>query len=235
MKSWLPSATRKETNSHLSNVETSARDSHSFSFFRFIQPVFPNLPLLPPPAPLSLFLCTLPLSLSLSFPLSSTSAIVRLYYPRATFSLLRIECREPAASHPTPSFWLTSANPRNAWDGKDRGWGREAGCKTGWETPIREDEGGMVGRIAEVGHHVNCIPDCGPLKSSALHPNPPHSPPCPLQSRCPKLDLTSQRPQGRFGLQQGRHLWGPPAATAGELSLVSRQTPSVKIFVPSSS
>ncbi|EGI63694.1 hypothetical protein G5I_07931 [Acromyrmex echinatior] len=40
--------------------------------------------------------------------------------------------------------------------------------------------------------------------------------------RDPKLDLTSQRPQARFGLQQGRHLWGPPAAIAGELSLVSR-------------
>lgn len=119
MKSWLPSATRKETNSHLSNVETSARDSYSFSFFRFIQSVFPNLP--PPPySPLTPFP-----SFLFSFPLLSTCAIVRIYYPRATFSLLRIECREPAASHPTPSFWPTSANPRNAWDGKDRGWGRE--------------------------------------------------------------------------------------------------------------
>ncbi|TGZ56159.1 Uncharacterized protein DBV15_01709 [Temnothorax longispinosus] len=81
----------------------------------------------------------------------------------------------------------------------------------------------MVARIAEVGHHVNCIPDCGLLKSSALHPSPP-SFPCPSSApmpRDPKLDLTSQRPQARFGLQQGRHLWGPPAATAGELSLVS--------------
>lgn len=58
--------------------------------------------------------------------------------------------------------------------GKDRGLrgGREA-VEAGWEAPIREDEGGTVARIAEVGHHVNCIPDCGLLKSSALHPNPP--------------------------------------------------------------
>lgn len=94
---------------------------------------------------------------------------------------------------------------------------------TGWEAPIREDEGGMVARIAEVGHHVNCIPDCGLLKSSALHPSPPNFPclsstPMP---RDPKLDLTSQQPQARFSLQQGRHLWGLLAATAGELSLVS--------------
>lgn len=61
--------------------------------------------------------------------LSSSGAIVRIYHPCATFSLLRIECREPAASHPTPSFWLTSANPRNAWDGKDRGWSRKARSK----------------------------------------------------------------------------------------------------------
>lgn len=151
----------------------------------------------------------------------------------ATFSLLRIECREPAASHPTPSFWPMSANPRNAWDGKARGWGREV-VEAG-KHRFEKTRGGMVARIAEVGHHVNCIPDCGLLKSSALHPG--RSSRCPSSTpmpRDPKLDLTSQRPQARFSLQQGRHLWGPPAATAGELSLVSwLQTPSVKIFVPS--
>jgi len=92
--------------------------------------------------------------------------------------------------------------------------------EAGWKAPIREDEGGMVARIAEVGHHVNCIPDCGLLKSSALHPNPPCPSSAPMP-RDPKLDLTSQRPQARFDLQQGCHLWGPLAATAGELSLVS--------------
>jgi len=70
------------------------------------------------------------LSFSLSLFLSSTSAIVRIYHPYATFSLLRIECREPAALHPTPSFWPTSANPRNTWDGKDRGWGRGSGLES---------------------------------------------------------------------------------------------------------
>lgn len=74
---------------------------------------------------LSLFLLFLFTPLTLSFYpslcLSSTNAIVRIYHPCATFSLLRIECREPAASHPIPSFWPTSANPRNAWDRKDRG------------------------------------------------------------------------------------------------------------------
>lgn len=81
----------------------------------------------------------------------------------------------------------------------------------------RVDEGW---RIAEVGHHVNCIPDCGLLKSGALY-RVSH-PPIPLfnPDADPKLDLTSQRPQARFGLQQGHHLWGLQAATASELSLV---------------
>lgn len=81
---------------------------------RVPQSVFLSLSPLPLPAPLSLILF-------LSLPLSSTNAIVRIYHPCATFSLLRIECREPATSHPIPSFWPTSANPRNAWDRKDRG------------------------------------------------------------------------------------------------------------------
>lgn len=88
--------------------------------------------------------------------------------------------------------------------------------------------------IAEVGHHVNCIPDCGLLKSGALHrtfylaPLPPSGP-----GADPKLDLTSQRPQPRLGLATG----SPPPGTAGgyycqaNCPLVSRlQTRSVKIF-----
>lgn len=47
-----------------------------------------------------------------------------------------------------------------------------------WKAPIRGGgwtRGGMA-RIAEVGHHVNCIPDCGLLKSGALHSVPILSP-----------------------------------------------------------
>lgn len=62
------------------------------------------------------------------------------------------------------------------------------------------------GEVAEVGHHVNCIPDCGLLKSGALHrPTPPSD-----RGADPKLDLTSQRPQTRFSLQRDCHLWGLP-------------------------
>lgn len=43
-------------------------------------------------------------------------------------------------------------------DQRERGWGAR-----------RFEEAGRRGGIAEVGHHVNCIPDCGLLKSGALH------------------------------------------------------------------
>lgn len=98
VKSWLPpafAATRKEIDSHLSTVESSACDSYSF----FVLPphsgparrVPSQVPLSPSPFPSP----SSPLSLSLSlsfFPLlSSASTVVRIYHLCATFSLLRIE------------------------------------------------------------------------------------------------------------------------------------------------
>lgn len=83
------------------------------------------------------------------------------------------------------------------------------GCEKPGETwSVWEERGGVDGdgEVAEVGHHVNCIPDCGLLKSGALHrPTPPSD-----RGADPKLDLTSQRPQTRFSLQRDCHLWGLP-------------------------
>ncbi|KAI4482078.1 hypothetical protein M0804_009097 [Polistes exclamans] len=72
----------------------------------------------------------------------------------------------------------------------DEGGLARKGGKEGWK------------RAAEVGHHVNCIPDCGLLKSAALQRLTPDSPPpLPRMAANPKLDLTSQRPQASSSLQ----------------------------------
>jgi len=78
---------------------------------------------------------------------------------------------------------------------------------------------GWEARIAEVGHHVNCIPDCGLLKSGALHRATPAAVPC---SSTPRPQTGSNKPAtaGQVRLATGgHHLWGLPAATASEPSL----------------
>lgn len=100
---------------------------------------------------------------------------------------------------PTPSFWSTSANPRNAWDGKHRDRGKH-----------RFDEAaGRRGKDRrEVGHHVNCIPDCGLLKSGVLHRAVPPAP-----ARVPRPQTRSNKPAttGQVRLATG----SPPLGTAG--------------------
>lgn len=84
--------------------------------------------------------------------------------------------------------------------------------RIGWERvggKHRFDEAGRRGKDRrEVGHHVNCIPDCGLLKSGALHRAVP-----PALARVPRPQTGSNKPAttGQVRLATG----SPPLGTAG--------------------
>lgn len=100
------------------------------------------------------------------------------------------------------------------------------------EAPIRRGKDRR-----EVGHHVNCIPDCGLLKSGALH----RAAVSPALARVPRPQTGSNKPAtaGQVRLATG----SPPLGTAGYtlvncplyvcmyVCFPTAPTPTVKIFV----